>query len=479
MITKASHKTGAQSPARLRKLVCRFCRMKAQVKSIKPMVNSPTLLLVLSIVLIAISGIRVYGADTATKSVSTASSWKIGTPIVTYWAGPGYPGGSPMNDAAAEQLVEGGWNLVWCHEKELDVAQRHGLRGLLYDPLLNPAALDNPKQREALDALINRVRQHPSLYAYFIVDEPNASAFPALGKLVAYLRERDPSHLAYINLFPTYASNEQLGTKGDRITAYKEYLRQFVEVVRPSLLSYDHYQFMNGGDTPEYFLNLALIREKALESGLLFLNIVQASCWVPNSAGSPHAPRVPNGDEMRYLVYTTLAYGAQGISYYVYCYPNHEGGIARADGTPTPLYHALKSLNREFVAIAKELQSLISLGVYHAGMQPPGAVPLPKDSVFTFDAPVSPIPYKPGERVRGLLLSEFGLRGKTNTMVTHALIVNLDYKTEQVVKLNGPAQLEVFDAMEGKWLSVDGKSAELHLMRGGGKLVRVRQSDKN
>src|SRR4051812_29583925 len=55
---------------------------------------------------------------------SAPVSWKIGTPIVTYWAGP------PMTDATAQQMAEGGWNLVWCSStQELDVADRHGLRG--------------------------------------------------------------------------------------------------------------------------------------------------------------------------------------------------------------------------------------------------------------------------------------------------------------------------------------------------------------
>ena len=71
------------------------------------------------------------------------------------------------------------------------------------------------------------MRAHPALYAYFITDEPNAAQFPALGRLVAYLRERDPAHLAYINLFPTYATNEQLGNTGDTVTAYREHLRQY------------------------------------------------------------------------------------------------------------------------------------------------------------------------------------------------------------------------------------------------------------
>jgi hypothetical protein len=290
---------------------------------------------------------------------------------------------------------------------------------------------------------------------------------------VAYIRERDPAHLAYINLLPTYANNKQLGVEGGKVEAYTEHLRQYVETVRPSLLSYDHYQFTNSGDNADYFLNLALIRDQALAAGLPFLNIVQASCWVPGSAASPHSPRVPNGDEMRYLVYTTLAYGAQGISYYVYCYPKHEGGMAQADGTPTPLYHALKSLNREFVAIAKELQPLKSLGAFHAGMLPPGTVPLPADCAFGFDPTVPAVEYKPGSRVQGVLLSQFGAPDGTGGVTPHVLVVNLDYKAERVVGLQGPAPLDVFDAGSGQWAPAGGPRVELRLANGGGRLVRV------
>ncbi len=152
------------------------------------------------------------GAFSRAADTAPASLWKVGQPIVTYWAGP------PMTDAVASQMADGGWNLVWCGEKDLDLVRRHGLRAQLQDPLLAPASLENPVQLEKLDALIARVRQHPALYAYFITDEPNATNFPALGKLVAHLRERDPAHLAYINLFPTYATNEQLGNQGDTVT---------------------------------------------------------------------------------------------------------------------------------------------------------------------------------------------------------------------------------------------------------------------
>ena len=398
-----------------------------------------------------------------------AGPWEVGTPIVTYWAGPGYPGGAALDDAAAAQLVEGGWNLVWCHENELEVARRHGVRGMLTDPLLTPDSLDDPSRLELLDSLIARVQGHPGLYAYHLVDEPNAAQFPALGRLVAHLRERDPAHLAYINLFPTYASNEQLGTRGDRVTAYQEHLRRYVDTVNPALISYDHYQFGADGDRDQYFLNLDLIRRAAQQAGVPFLNIVQACTWTPSM-------RIPGPDEMRYLVYTTLAYGAQGISYYVYSYPGHTGAIALADGTPTPLYHTLKLLNREFAAVAAQLQTLRPAGVYHAGMAPPGSEPLPADLAFALEPPVPTAEYRPLEPVKGVLLGCYGPQGTpgADASPTHVLVVNLDYAADAVVGVRGPALIERFDAVTGGWAPVRDTRAELHLPRGGGALLRVR-----
>jgi hypothetical protein len=381
-------------------------------------------------------------------------SWQVGTPIVTYWAGPS------LTDAVAQQMVEGGFNLVWCvSEKELDVAGRHGLRGLFTDGLLAPASLDDTKRREELDALITRVSKHPAFYAYYLIDEPNASQFPLLGKLVAYLRQRDPLHLAYINLFPTYANNQQLGTKGDVVTAYKEHLRRYIEQVMPSLISYDHYQFKLKGDGDQFFLNLAMIRRAAQEAGVPFLNIVQACTWAPD------AMRVPNPDELRYLVYSTLAYGAQGISYYVYACVNHQGSLVSLDGTPGPLYHAVKSYNREFVAVAKELQQLQSLGVYHTSMREPGCEPLPADALFHLDSLQSPT------LLRGFLLGFFGAVERP----THAVVVNLDYTAEVSTSLVGPVELELFDATTAQWTSVKKAAIKLILSPGGGKLVRVAQ----
>ncbi len=408
-------------------------------------------------------------AATAAEAKPDAK-WRLGAPIVTYWAGPGTT--MVLDDRAAEQLVAGGWNLAWTSKpEELDICRRHGLRAMLmiYTPNVN-----DPAQAQALDALIDKVRGHPALYAYYLTDEPGAGAFPALGKLVAYLRKRDPAHLAYINLLPTYANEAQLGVSTDAAerarvgqpqdfagvntddkTAlrYREHLRQFVEIVKPDLISYDHYHFLKSSDGVQYFLNLALIRQAALEACKPFLNIIQ-TCDSPSEGW-----RGPGEHELRWLTYTSLAYGAQGISHFRY-----DIGLWKdpADPiTPLPLYWALSQINREFVAIATELGALKSLGVYHCGALPLGGQALPAKSVFA-----------PEPRTQEILLGYFGRSARG---ADHVVVVNLDYKNAVTTTLVGPGPMEVFDAATRSWGGSGSSRLKLDLPPGGGSLVRLKR----
>ena len=100
---------------------------------------------------------------------------------------------------------------------------------------------------------------------------------------------------------------------------YREHLKQFIETVKPDLISYDHYHFLKDKDgqpltASQYFLNLALIRDGGLEAGKPFLNIIQANTIEKSW-------RLPNAQEMRFLVFTTMAYGGRGISYFTYWGP--------------------------------------------------------------------------------------------------------------------------------------------------------------
>ena len=434
--------------------------------------------------------------------------WRMGTPIVSYWAGP-----MPMTDAVAKQMADGGWNLVWVTQRgaaegvdvldhfrsQLDVLQRHGLRGILslgYMPRQPEEfkALDDPATKAELDAIIEGVRDHPALYAYHLLDEPNAAVFPNLARMKDYLQAKDPTRLAYVNLYPIYATDKQLGTTGETLPAYREHLRQFVDTCKPQLLSYDHYHFAVKGDGAKFFLNLAEIRQAALAAGIPFMAILQACSWTVNM-------RIPTGEELRWLAYTTLAYGSQGISWYVYGYPGHDGAminpagtyrephIARAKGRsvlggpPTPLYYTARELHKEFVAIATQLQPLQSLAAYHVGMLLEGASPLPDDAAFRLDPPVPDKDY--AAPVEGFVIGCFGQDGAP----THALVVNLDTRTysgrgqprrDEFLTpvrraLVGPGRLETFDVATSTWSDVGADRVELRLPPGGGLLVRTAQ----
>lgn len=408
----------------------------------------------------------IFSFSFAASAAENGGEWKIGRPITTY-----YQGGGPI-----EQIASGGFNLILAGENELDNANKYGLRLHLITGELWRVEniMDDPAKTAAVDALIKRVKNHPAMYAYFIVDEPSTSRFTELGKLVAHLREKDPAHVAWINLLPTYATNDQLGTKGDVTEAYREYLRLFIKQVKPGMLSYDHYHFnADGTDGNQYFLNLALIRQAALGANIPFMNCVQACTWSPGM-------RAPSRDEMRWLNYTSLAYGAQALMYFVYNYePFYKeadergvdpGGMMRPDGSTTLQYRAAQELNPQFIAIASQLQPLRSLGAYHTGSVPLGALALPSKAPFHLVFSGKDMSQMPSE---GMLLGYFGKSGKS-TKPTHVLVVNLNHKAPVTTTVVGQKPLSQFDPVTLKWMPGSSSRVVVTLPPGGGKLVRVK-----
>ena len=401
----------------------------------------------------------------------TERGMTVGAPIITYWAGPGSH--NVLDDTAAAQLVAGGWNLAWGETPEqLDTAHRHGLR-VLYS--IGPRDLDDPKSKKWVDAKIDEAKDHPATYAYYLQDEPTPDAFPLLARLVKYLRERDPAHPAWINLYPSYASpgrDGQLGTEGDTVTAYREHVRLFVEEVKPSILSYDHYNFKADGDGNQYFLNLAMIRDAALKYDLPFVNVMQAVNWRGRW-------RAPQEGEMRWLTYTTLAYGGQGLCHFVYNFKIVDSGFfdQKDNDRPLPRYWQCSRFNRDFVAIGTELQALTSLGAYHLGDIPMGADALPGGSPFVIDPPLPSKPYentdlslRNEEPIEGMLLGYFGSAAEP----THVLVVNLDYANAVETELVGPGPMQVFHAPTRTWsAAADPARVKLQLPPGGGTLVAL------
>ena len=405
-----------------------------------------------------------------------SSAWDMGEPIVTYWAGPGFKGSRmAITDESLKLLKEGGFNLVWASSKEdLDLIAKWGLRAICGDECsgLKSMAKGNvaPQNREESKRRIESVKDHPALYIYYHDDEPPAGRFEDLASDSRFVRSLDPDHLTWVNLLPTYASNKQLGLDGETISAYREHVRLFLETYDPAFVSYDHYQLNNGWDTGNYFLNMSIVQQASAARGIPFMNGVQACAWWPEeSLASPAAPRIPGPDEMRFLVYTTLAYGAQGIYYYVYSHPRHRGSIVSQDGVPDAKYYELSKLNPIFVATAKQLRGYRLMGAYFKGYCPRGGTPYSPNAILDFvDGTKSePLPAKK-ELADSVLVSRFEAVDRPMRL----MVVNLDYRKERSLDAMAPFGVARFDPNTGKWMPL-GKKFTLDLAKGEGTLLQV------
>lgn len=369
--------------------------------------------------------VRMHGGATPVATPpppSTAAPWSVGRPITMYHEG---ASAVTLTPTTAQQAVDGGFNLVWARTvSQLDIAQQYGLRAMWDGPL---------------DAdTIMSIRSHPALYSYNLYDEPGSSLFHELGGRVKYMRTIDPAHMTFITLPPTTDTT---------------YLNDYTNVVEPSMIVYDHYNFYTWGDDEQYILNLKLVSDESRQAGVPFMNTVQAAAWDPSM-------RVPTANELRFLNYTSLAYGAQGMCYWAYNTPNpNSGGLAPVNGSPTSVFTALTTINRQFESIADQVQHLDNIGGFHVGNQPLGAELLPGGSPFTLS----------GGTTNGLV----GLFGRDDELADaiYALVVNFDYASGKSTTLTGPGDLSVYDPVTHQWASMGSNQVLLNLLPGGGVLV--------
>jgi hypothetical protein len=227
-------------------------------------------------------------------------------------------------------------------EAQLQLCEKHGLKAIVPVGALPP----------------DKLPDSPACWGYSIVDEPNASRFPELSKTVDAIRRARPGKLSYINLFPNYATPEQLGTKN-----YDEHVAQFMEQVRPDVLSMDHYPvFKPGSDGRDnYCRNLDVMRRDSLAAGIPFWNFFNTMPYGPHTD--------PTEAQLRWQIFASLAYGAKGVMYFCYWTPRGDefpkgGAILTADGRRTRHYDEAKRINAVLKNFGPTLMQLTSTGVH-------------------------------------------------------------------------------------------------------------------
>jgi hypothetical protein len=288
-------------------------------------------------------------------------------------------------------------------------------------------------------------------------DEMLDSEFPAIIALADFARRHDAAHPIFVSLLPSDAWVGPALATGD----YEAYVERFVRLVRPALLNHSHFPFREKGDSEFTFENLEIVRRVALEHKLPFCPTLQAAGW----AGM----RTPGEGELRWLVYTSLAYGAKGVVWFRYwgAPGGSRQGIVEPDGSLTDRYRVVAALNAEMRALGPVLMRLRSVAVYHAGPTvPAGATRLPVHGLVAS--------VEGGAFVLGEFEDEKGDR--------LLFIVNRDAARAATAKvtLNRPCTgLSWLDPAVGGWADLASTAdrfqtvTEFALPPGGGRLIRM------
>ncbi len=306
---------------------------------------------------------------------------------------------------------------------------------------------------------IDGAGSNPAIVGYFITDEPGASDFPALAKAVAAVKKYAPGKMAYINLFPDYATlgapdTSQLGT-----ATYTEYLERFVNEVHPQFLSYDNYMVEYSRDLKDratatsYYRNLLEVRRVAQKYHLPYLNIVAANQIRPEFT-------VPSPANLSFQAYTTLAAGYRGVTWYTYYSQGYHYAPMDDAGHKTAIWSYLSAVNRQVLGLAPIMSRLESTGVF-----------------FTAPTPADNLPQLPGQIVQTatsptpLMIGEFA--GPNNQ--PYVMVVNLSLESSAKFNLKlakAGATLKIVSPMDRSTSAFDSTNG-LWLAAGQGVLLRV------
>lgn len=315
--------------------------------------------------------------------------------------------------------------------------------------------------RDVVQQYVAKYGHQKAFFGYMLKDEPNAAQFGQIAQLAKAFRNADPTHCTCVNLFPIYATNEQLGTE-----TYEEHLEQFLTTVDPDFLCYDHYPFMkHGRDHLDFCENLELARTATLKHN--------KPLWIVILAAWKEHFRQPTVGEMHWQVYSSLAYGVKGIFYFTYwpITPDYEA-IVDYEGNPGPLHEPIRHLNGEILQLGRTLLELESTAVYHTGKTiPQGCTRLPEET------PLSAPQDHP------LILGFF--RGPTGKR--YAMIVNHDTDKQADVKLHVSPRIQAISRISetsdlAEPLTLQDRHVTISLRPGSGALLHLHstshESDK-
>jgi hypothetical protein len=295
-------------------------------------------------------------------------------------------------------------------------------------------------------------------WGYFVADEPGPGAFPSLSNTLASIAIARPGKFGYVNLLPDYAPAWALGSSN-----YADHVSRFIKETHPAVISMDFYPTFkpSGEDRAGYCRCLEVMRTQSVAAGIPFWNFFNT---MPFGAHSD-----PTEAQLRWQMFTSLAYGAKGLMYFCYWTPAGDefpkgGAIIQRDGTKTRHYEEAKRINHVIKNLGPTLMLLTSTGVQRVTPGENGTKTLTNAPIKTItdgDYLVGSFKHKDGRRA--LMLNNY------HFAFSSWPTVEFDVPAEKVVEVNPETCKEApvkddSPAMKGLQISLDAGQGRLFLL---------------
>ncbi|MGQ9845568.1 MAG: hypothetical protein ACUVQN_05095 [Caldisericia bacterium] len=335
------------------------------------------------------------------------------------------------------------------------------------------------------------------IYGWYVWDEPGKNRrlcspfnlepnddFEDINRIVKQIRQNHKYNdkLDFINLFPTYWSETKT------LNDYEKYLNAFYtsQEYKPRVLCFDHYPFLMGGNSnfrKDYYANLEIIRKKSIEWDIPFWMIILSS-------GHDNYKN-PSFEEIRFQIYSALAYGAKGIGYYLYSKSFEQIGYRSwilenyvddeqvADSLHGPLYVPIKKLNAEIKKLGGILMNLKSRRIIHTSDFPNNQLNISfglSHQSNTESIVKDIISFDSLSTQKNFLIGEFSNENLEENY-NYLLIVNKDYNQNCDLKILFSESKEIFkfNKNSGKFERIGFNNfINLSILAGDGELVLLR-----
>ncbi len=196
----------------------------------------------------------------------------------------------------------------------------------------------------------------PHSLGFYLKDEPNSVDFDILASSSSAFSEVSDK-LAFINLFPMYATNEQLGNN-----SYKEHIEMYLETVNPALCSVDIYPCNSYGLYDGYMKNLDIVATACRKKNTPLAVYIQ-------SVSFAESKRTPTEQDIEWQSYCCLSFGASVIKYFTYITPissaeDFKAALIDEELNKTDRWYYAQKVNSEIKYISSSLKDYKNIGAF-------------------------------------------------------------------------------------------------------------------